>query len=165
MRSFIDWFFLVQSIENPDHDLWWVMSNKKNMNFILFTDRNTYNQPILKNNSYERWEKLIDYLPDSCPMVIKMIHIFKSTIDTIVIRRSVPTTWNKLLDWLAYSKKTRKRNVKLTISPFIYFPLSLTRLIVCPCFINFKMHDLDENISKSHKEMYKEIQDKNMVIS
>ncbi len=37
----------------------------------------------MKNNFYRSLEKLINYVPDTCPMIIIVIHRFKLSIITI----------------------------------------------------------------------------------
>jgi len=48
-------------------------------------------------------------------------------------------------------KIKRNEKKKLIIFSSIYFFLS--RLLICPFFNDFEMHEFDENISKSHKKM------------
>jgi hypothetical protein len=47
------------------------------------THINTSDKQIMRNNLYTRLEKLIKYLPGTCPMIIIIIHRFKLPVDII----------------------------------------------------------------------------------
>ncbi len=138
-----------------------------------------YDQEIVGDHFLDRLEKSINYLPDACPKLIKIIHRLKSPTNIIV------TKWNglcfRLFNDMRSTNWGSSNKLQLPIYLleeddwsetndfhfYICFFLSfrLAGLLDCPFFIEIKVYDLNNNILKSHKRVRKSTLKTNRTIS
>jgi hypothetical protein len=124
-------------------------------------------------------------------MIKKLIHSWKlpteiieqlkhfpfSTCSTMIINEKIKDLLLQITSWsiCLLKENDKKKQSETNNFPFYIFPCPslsfclllsflLSRSFTCPFFIDIKMHDFDENIIKSHKEIDEEIPGRSRVM-